>query len=1303
MTSRTVCLATLAILGIAGLSRSVPASATEPGAERQAVEAGTKPSDGAAPVRASGRGWPYVNLRDGRQLPGPGAGGAVPRAMTAADFDEDGTPDLAAAYGTGAQGFVMVYRGNVDAIHPQTDDARLRRAGGQLVDAPLISPVDAMLPLVPDFVGAGDFNRDGHADIVAAAQGGSTLAWLPGYGDGRFGAARIVELPGAVSNLLAEKLDRPDGSTDIVIALAGPSASAILIVAALGAASEDADVLAGAEVIALPAPATSLAAGRLDDDGLVDLAVSAGEELLIISGLDRTSAEGERTSLRAAGISRRALPFRPVAISIGDFVEDGTGRVDLGLLSQDGILRVLSGEDLFGEAATEVWRLPDGAAAALDGRAPLLFAARISSIPGENAVVVDRSRRHVHVVPSRGARDMSSSATGAAAGAPVTLDVIGEPVAVLPMRLNGDALADLVVLAEGADAPVVVMSEPVHTFTVDDAGDAPDCSATDMVCRTGPVDVHGICQGKCTLRAAISEANLQGGMDAIQFALGSGTPTITRAPGADWKLTEAAVVDGNTGGATRVELDGTGAANVLAVSGGNSAIRNLVINRGGYGIFVQTSGGNLIEGNLIGLDAGGTAPAGNSGYGIELVTPSNTVGGTTPAARNVISANGLDGIYVSGVSSTTILGNYIGTDATGNAALGNAGNGITLVNTANTRVGGAVAGAGNVISGNTGAGALQGGLVANITSGSVIQGNFIGTNASGTAPLGNASVGLNVRTGSAHTIGGTTVTARNVISGNGSHGLTLNGGGVSMLALIQGNRIGTDLAGQADVGNGGHGILIQGAHDNTIGGTTTGAGNVVSGNGLDGVRIEFAGTKPADNKVLGNLIGTSASGTAALGNSGDGIELANATNTTIGGTTAAARNVISANGGRGLYLNSGTSLVQGNIIGSDVSGTSAVLGNAGHGILIESFQTGNTIGGTTNAAGNTIAFNGATGVAVGASSATSHQIRRNAIFGNAGLGIDLGLDGVTPNDSCDADGGANMRQNFPVLTSVSGNITIQGTLNGAAATTFTIEFFASPSADASAHGEGQVFLGSSTVTTNASCTATFAASLSKTVAAGQFVTATATDPAGNTSEFSPAVVVPGTVTVTAPNTAVNWAIGSTQTIKWSQNLGTGTYVRVEVSRDGGASWSVIGASVKNAATAGTFKWVVTGPATAQARIRVTSTADPAVSDVSNVNFTIASPFLTVTKPNGSADVWTVGTKPTITWDSNLGSLEKVRIDLSTDGGVTYPIVVLSGTPSDGKQAVVVQSGWTSPSARVRITWIKNPAVADASDANFKVQ
>jgi CSLREA domain-containing protein len=264
-----------------------------------------------------------------------------------------------------------------------------------------------------------------------------------------------------------------------------------------------------------------------------------------------------------------------------------------------------------------------------------------------------------------------------------------------------------------------------------------------------------------------------------------------------------------------------------------------------------------------------------------------------------------------------------------------------------------------------------------------------------------------------------------------------------------------------------------------------------------------ASTNSTGNRIEGNFIGTNAAGTADLGNLFQGVFISGSNNT-VGGTSRAARNLTSGNGANGVVTTNGSgNQVLGNLIGTDRTGTED-LGNDGAGVLL-SFPN-QTVGGDTSAGANIIAFNGQAGVAVVNSFSTGNGILRNSIFSNGGLGIDLGDDGRTANDPGDADTGTgglggNNFQNFPILNSAetAGATTIKGRLNSTRSTQFVVRFFANPSND----NEGKRFLGQTNVTTDASGnTGTFTFSPANAVAPGQRITATATDPGANTSEFS---------------------------------------------------------------------------------------------------------------------------------------------------------------------------------------------------------
>ncbi len=417
--------------------------------------------------------------------------------------------------------------------------------------------------------------------------------------------------------------------------------------------------------------------------------------------------------------------------------------------------------------------------------------------------------------------------------------------------------------------------------------------------------------------------------------------------------------------------------------GGTASGAGNLISGNGIGISDAAPSGNLIAGNFIGTDAGGTAALGNTVDGIDISASGQTIGGTAPGAGNLISGNDGEGIqiashpagfdFISPAEDNVIQGNLIGTDVTGDVAIPNY-DGVDVVGGyAGNTIGGSVYGAGNLISGNTNDGILLRGSNAN-----TISGNRIGTDRTGTIALGNQSGGIQLEDATLmqrgvfggvrvygsdnNTIGGTTAAARNIISGNRGSGVEI---GEASQNVVAGNWIGVDAAGAKALANAIFGVSIQGASageggtgsasnssssssgsgntsgkSNIIGGTAAGSGNVISGNGSGGIYIS-GGTLDV---VAGNWIGTDATGTVALANAGDGVELNQTSGNTIGGTVPQAANLISGNT-NGVEINdSSQNFVQGNMIGTDTTGTLAI-GNTGAGVLVDAGSASNTIGG----------------------------------------------------------------------------------------------------------------------------------------------------------------------------------------------------------------------------------------------------------------------------------------------------------------------------------------------------------------------
>ena len=334
------------------------------------------------------------------------------------------------------------------------------------------------------------------------------------------------------------------------------------------------------------------------------------------------------------------------------------------------------------------------------------------------------------------------------------------------------------------------------------------------------------------------------------------------------------------------------------------------------------------------------------------------------------------------------------------------------------------------------------------------------------------------------------------LRGIGIYGPAASTPGNASEILVVDNLIGTDSTGLRGFGNAFEGIRIDNSADNTIQGNAAGS-QVIWGNQ---VGVALIGIQAAGNLLDGNLIGSDNTGKNDLGNKNEGVLIEGAYNNTIGGTTAAALNLISANhwGVRLDGKSAKDNLVEGNLIGTDITGK-APLGNEVNGVIVSNNAFSNTIGGTVSGAGNTIAFNVLAGVSV--QSGTGDSILSNSIYSNDQLGIVL----VTPSPAP----GPNDLQTAPVLTSAVGGGTssgIQGTLASIANTPFLIQFFTSLIPDPSGFGQGQTPIGSTTVTTNRQGNAAISFAPSSSLPANIWVTATATNTlTGDTSEFSNAL------------------------------------------------------------------------------------------------------------------------------------------------------------------------------------------------------
>ena len=708
-----------------------------------------------------------------------------------------------------------------------------------------------------------------------------------------------------------------------------------------------------------------------------------------------------------------------------------------------------------------------------------------------------------------------------------------------------------------------------QTFIVNDSGDP----------GTG-----GCTFSECTFREAIEEANTDAAVDTILFDIpGAGPHTISPTT-AFPSIEQTVIIDGysqpgalpadtDTTATLMIELNGENTpadAFGLAVLANDVEVYGLVINSFALtGIVFDGVMGGVVAGCYIGTDLDGEVALANGerdldgiAYdGIWIFQSSQLlIGGDEPAHRNVISGNAFSGIYISEgrASDNVIIGNYIGTNATGTAPIGNAETGIFLQNSPNNQIGGVQPGEGNLISGNMLEGIVLLDVVdiAGTAGNNTIQGNWIGVDASGAVPIPNEDAGIAILT-SDNLVGGDTEGATNLVSGNGTFGILiaeLPDEREAARNIIQGNYVGLDATGLAGPGNGSHGIQIEEASGNTI------WDNWVGANTLAGIRIIDTNNGediPSNNVLQGNYIGLAADLQGLTPNGEDGIALNGGQNNQVGGTQEGEGNFISGNEFAGIYItdNAQQNRIEGNRIGLHPLTGSGGNDDAGIDIFM---ANDNVIGGTTEGSGNIILNNQLAGINVTlvrpegkrSSRALNQQYQRssivhantpssrsrvastirspnalepayagslslppgegnaiwgNDIFNNGGLPIDLNQDGRTTNDANDADGGANKSQNYPdIIGAVIVDTTLSINYQVASATTHSmyplaIEFYFN------SENGGSWLIGRDTYeAADAQSSKTVSLELETAVFSTDFngLLATATDSEGNTSEYS---------------------------------------------------------------------------------------------------------------------------------------------------------------------------------------------------------
>ncbi len=829
------------------------------------------------------------------------------------------------------------------------------------------------------------------------------------------------ESPGEIAlsgiPVLVQVLDVPrsDGRPDLVVGVEGPESHSLVFF------TDSNQLFQNPEVVLLDNAPVEVARVRLGAAHRPTLAVAAGYSVLLLSELGRRSKEtpGEWTVM-----STMPTPIHSIAAGQFDTAEPGE---ELAVLGEGGELQFLAGTGL--PCSKEVQL-------SVTARDIRFVKSRVAAGAVTPLVVLDKAWGTARVLTGEGDQQ---SLDWLAAG-------LGNTVTVLPMRLNGDGSDDLVILSNGAEPLQVVETQGGTAFLVNLESDESDFS-TGATMDVFHCDIDNDPENgdNCTLRAALQQANVDPGPNTIVFSVDQ--IIMERALP---RIRQPVTVDGMAPkqGRTeeRVEIDaGSKAFEIFNFDAGSegSVIRGMVL-RTNFGSVLKAAADNVtMEGNYIATDRSGMNPMSlGLNHGINLTGSDSTVGGASPEARNILG----NGVEINGGTGNTVLNNYIGTDADGLKALGSftkqgsrvcgvtiAGSGNDGVNdelpkTTDNTVGSLAVGKGNLISGNFC------GIELRNAPDNLLLGNWIGTDHTGEQRI-QSSDGTPAPANSFHGIdvqaSNRTEISHNVVVASGRDGIRL----ASLSeATVSGNHVGVDASGTVwdpdgvpNLGNR-QGLVLESSHQNLIGGTD--GSNLIAGNRFSGLVLNSSD----DNELFGNLI--EANGSRPDGG-GAGVTISGSGNR-VGSGLPAGSNTITGNEGPGVAV---FAPGQDNAILHN-----QIFGNGGAGVEISG--SGNRVGSGLPAGSNTIAGNEGPGVAVIASG-QDNAILHNQIFGNAGLGIDLGDDGPTENDGpqdpepvSDADQGPNSLQNFPVLTELEGE-QLTGFLESEPSTLYRLEFYSS--------------------------------------------------------------------------------------------------------------------------------------------------------------------------------------------------------------------------------------------------------------------
>ena len=583
-------VAMLALAGI-GISKSSAVKSTlSVITGNSEFAASTKSSAGTITVHAAGRGKPFLNFQDGSSMKSVYRGDSVlanalqtgsaqARSLAAADFDLNGTQDLVVGYAYNGAGMITLQRGNPDAFAP-TDDSVFARMQQGYNPTSLLPEADVYaLPVSPDFLVTGNFTPDSEKDVLFAAKGGA-LYLMAGDGSGRLGGPLQIDLPGPVTALAAGEFRAADGFTDVAVSVTGPGGEELMIFDGVEGFS---NALAQYPLSASP---SAIDLGGLDDDPFMDVAVAAGNEVVVVHGWGRKEqvAVASREERIPVSSSLRGL-------ALGEFVWDRQGRTEIAALATDGKVHMVQSAKLdsrpFSDAeasqrtrgnvkaperisldveSAPSWQPGQAAGWSESGS----FAAEVSSASAkplqranlagrqtDDLMLMDASQSKLEIVSTTTSTDvvLSGKTRGVVSTTSVSdrisLDVESPPVAVLtlPKKINGTT--DVVVLE--STGPSIVPNAPNTTITVDRTDDPNGGAlAAASACTAAGND--------CSLRGALQFANLPSNNNTT-ISLPAGTYILST------NGTNASGCDGNTvgdlGANQTMSITGAGAATTI--------------------------------------------------------------------------------------------------------------------------------------------------------------------------------------------------------------------------------------------------------------------------------------------------------------------------------------------------------------------------------------------------------------------------------------------------------------------------------------------------------------------------------------------------------------------------------------------------------------------------------------------------------------------------------------------------------------------------------------------------------------------